>query len=309
MSESLAVNDVFHPDERRAQALAQFDITSAPIRAAMPEQHRTFFAGLPYLLASTIDDEGWPLATLFTGPPGFVSSPDDTHLRINAPRRQDDPALNAMFSGKEIGILGIDFSNRRRNRANGRIGRMDKNRIEIAVDQSFGNCPKYIQIREIYPVDSATPPAAREDLAQLDDEARALIHRADTLSVASHAYSEKAQGGADVSHRGGQPGFVKIDGNRLWIPDFVGNKFMNTLGNLLAKPRAALLFPDFDTGDILHLQGTTEIVWQPETIKGPEGAQRYWCVDVQRAWRFRQALPWRGRNVEYSPASLGTGQW
>lgn len=309
MSESLAVNDVFHPDERRAQALAQFDITSAPIRAAMPEQHRTFFAGLPYLLASIIDDEGWPLATLFTGPPGFVSSPDDTHLRINAPRRQDDPALNAMFSGKEIGILGIDFSNRRRNRANGRIGRMDKNRIEIAVDQSFGNCPKYIQIREIYPVDSATPPAAREDLAQLDDEARALIHRADTLFVASHAYSEKAQGGADVSHRGGQPGFVKIDGNRLWIPDFVGNKFMNTLGNLLAKPRAALLFPDFDTGDILHLQGTTEIVWQPETIKGPEGAQRYWCVDVQRAWRFRQALPWRGRNVEYSPASLGTGQW
>lgn len=309
MSESLAVNDVFHPDERRAQALAQFDITSAPIRAAMPEQHRTFFAGLPYLLASTIDDEGWPLATLFTGPPGFVSSPDDTHLRINAPRRQDDPALNAMFSGKEIGILGIDFSNRRRNRANGRIGRMDKNRIEIAVDQSFGNCPKYIQIREIYPVDSATPPAAREDLAQLDDEARALIHRADTLFVASHAYSEKAQGGADISHRGGQPGFVKIDGNRLWIPDFVGNKFMNTLGNFLAKPRAALLFPDFDTGDILHLQGTTEIVWQPETIKGPEGAQRYWCVDVQRAWRFRQALPWRGRNVEYSPASLGTGQW
>jgi hypothetical protein len=102
---------------------------------------------------------------------------------------------------------------------------------------------------------------------------------------------------------------VKIDGNRLWIPDFVGNKFMNTLGNLLAKPKAALLFPDFDTGDILHLQGTTEIVWQPETIKGPEGAQRYWCVDVQRAWRFRQALPWRGRNVEYSPASLGTGQW
>ncbi|MDN5680634.1 MAG: pyridoxamine 5'-phosphate oxidase family protein [Ewingella sp.] len=309
MSESLAVNDVFHPDERRAQALAQFDITSAPIRAAMPEQHRTFFAGLPYLLASTIDDEGWPLATLFTGPPGFVSSPDDTHLRINAPRRQDDPALNALFSGKEFCILGIDFSNRRRNRANGRIGRMDKNRIEIAVDQSFGNCPKYIQIREIYPVDSATPPAAREDLAQLDNEARALIHRADTLSVASHAYSEKAQGGADVSHRGGQPGFVKIDGNRLWIPDFVGNKFMNTLGNLLAKPRAALLFPDFDTGDILHLQGTTEIVWQPETIKGPEGAQRYWCVDVQRAWRFRQALPWRGRNVEYSPASLGTGQW
>lgn len=309
MNESLVLDDVFHPDERRAQALAQFDINSAPIRPAMPEQHRIFFARLPYLLASTIDDEGWPLATLFTGPPGFVRSPDNTHLRINSPRRQDDPALAAMFTGKEIGVLGIDFSNRRRNRANGRISRMDKNRIEIEVDQSFGNCPKYIQIRELYMTKAATIPSAREDLPQLDAAALTAIVNADTFFVATHAYSEKAQGGADISHRGGRPGFVKIDGNRLWIPDFTGNHFMNTLGNLLANPRAALLFLDFDNGDIVHLQGTTEIIWQPQAIKGPRGAQRYWCLDIVRAWRFRQALPWRGRNLEYSPTTLTTGQW
>lgn len=308
MNDSVFHPDVFHVGERQAQALAGFELQSAPIRSAMPEQHRLFFAGLPYLLASTIDDHGWPLATLFTGPSGFIRSPDDTHLRINAPRRQDDPALAAMLSGKEIGILGIDFSNRRRNRANGRIGRMDKNRIEIVIDQSFGNCPKYIQIRELQPVSSIDPLPIREDLPQLDEDARALIRRADTFFIASHAHSNQPQGGADVSHRGGQPGFVKIDGNRLWIPDFAGNKFMNTLGNLLAQPRAALLFPDFDNGDILHLQGTTEIVWQPDAINGPAGAERYWCVDITRVWRFRQALPWRGRHVQYSPATLATGE-
>jgi len=309
MSDTVFHPDVFHPDERRAQALAQFEIVSAPIRSAMPEQHREFFAALPYVLASTLDEHGWPVATLLTGPRGFISAPDATHLRINAPRRQDDPALAAMHSGREIGLLGIDFSNRRRNRANGRIGRMDKNRIEIAVDQSFGNCPKYIQIRELVDCAQPGPLPVREDLTALDDNARKLIGSADTFFVATHAHSDTPQGGADVSHRGGQPGFVRMDSNRLWIPDFTGNKFMNTLGNLLAQPRAALLFPDFDTGDILHLQGTTEILWQPDALNGPAGAERYWCVELTRAWRFRAALPWRGRHVQYSPATLATGVW
>lgn len=309
MSDSVFHSDVFHPDERRAQALAQFDIASAPIRAAMPEQHRAFFAGLPYVVVSTVDDNGWPLATLLTGPRGFIRSPDATHLRINAPRRQDDPALAAMHSGQEIGILGIDFSNRRRNRANGRIGRMDKNRLEVAVDQSFGNCPKYIQIRELVGCAMPKPAPVREDLVALDDDARRLISTADTFFVATHAHGDQPHGGADVSHRGGLPGFVHIEGNRLWIPDFTGNKFMNTLGNLLAQPRAALLFPDFDSGDILHLQGTTEIFWQPESRLVPAGTERYWCVEFTRAWRFRQALPWRGHPVQYSPATLATGTW
>jgi predicted pyridoxine 5'-phosphate oxidase superfamily flavin-nucleotide-binding protein len=308
--QEIAMSDtVFHPDERRAQALAGFDIASAPIRPAMPEQHRAFFAALPYVLASTLDENGWPVATLLTGPPGFISAPDATHLRVNAPRRQDDPALAAMRSGNEIGFLGIDFSNRRRNRANGKIGRMDKNRIEIEVDQSFGNCPKYIQIRELVASATLNPPPAREDLETLDDDARRLIVGADTFFVATHAHRGTPQGGADVSHRGGQPGFVHIEGNRLYIPDFTGNKFMNTLGNLLAQPRAALLFVDFDSGDILHLQGTTEILWQPDALNGPAGAERYWCVEFTRGWRFRQALPWRGRNVNYSPATLATGTW
>ncbi|MGP2690387.1 pyridoxamine 5'-phosphate oxidase family protein, partial [Serratia nevei] len=75
----------FHPDELRAQTLAGFGGVGGGIYPAMPDQHRAFFAALPYLFVATLDEQGWPIATLFTGPPGFLRTPDDTHLRISAP--------------------------------------------------------------------------------------------------------------------------------------------------------------------------------------------------------------------------------
>ncbi|HAT3675537.1 TPA: pyridoxamine 5'-phosphate oxidase [Serratia marcescens] len=301
------ISQRFHPDELRAQTLAGFDRVGGGIYPAMPDQHRAFFAALPYLFVATLDEQGWPIATLFSGPPGFLRTPDDTHLRISAPRRSDDPAQALLLPGKPVGALGLDFSNRRRNRANGTVGRTDKNRVEIVVHQSFGNCPQYIQRRELYPVESRPQPV--EHLASLDAAAQALIRTADTSFVASGAHLELAQGGVDISHRGGRPGFIHLEGDTLWMPDFRGNRYMNTLGNLLAEPRAALLFIDFERGDVLHLQGKTQIIWQAEGHPGVEGAERYWRFDVHRAWRFAAALPWRGRDLEYSPATLATGVW
>jgi hypothetical protein len=298
---------MFHPDELRAQTLAGFDRVSGGIYPSMPEQHRAFFAALPYLFVATLDSQDWPVATLFSGPPGFLRSPDSDHLRISAPRRSDDPAQAALQTGKPVGALGLDFSNRRRNRVNGIIGRTDKNRIEIDVRQSFGNCPQYIQRRELYPATSS--PAPIEHITALDASAEMLIRQADTCFVASCAHATLEQGGVDISHRGGKPGFIHLENNSLWIPDFRGNRYMNTLGNLLAEPRAALLFVDFELGDILHLQGETQILWQADIGQGVAGAERYWRFDIRSAWRFSQALPWRGRNLEFSPATLNTGVW
>ncbi|MGO2157466.1 MAG: pyridoxamine 5'-phosphate oxidase family protein [Serratia proteamaculans] len=301
------IPQMFHPDELRAQTLAGFDQVGGGIFPNMPDQHRKFFEALPYLFVATLDEQGWPVATLFSGPPGFLRTPDSTHLRISTPRRSDDPAQAALQSGKPVGVLGLDFSNRRRNRANGVIGRTDKNRIEIDVRQSFGNCPQYIQRRELYPAPANPTPI--EHLTTLDAAAQALIRNADTCFVASAAHTQLAQGGVDISHRGGKPGFIHLEGNSLWIPDFRGNRYMNTLGNLLAEPRAALLFIDFENGSILHLQGETQILWQAEVGQGVAGAERYWRFDIHSAWRFSQALPWRGRNLDYSPATLNTGVW
>src|SRR5580704_16600314 len=115
----------------------------------MPDQHREFFSRLPYLFIGAVDSSGWPLATLLTGRPGFVQSPDANSLRIEALPQAGDPAASGLIPGQEIGILGIDFSTRRRNRANGRVISRDTEGIRVAVTQSFGNCPQYIQLRTV----------------------------------------------------------------------------------------------------------------------------------------------------------------
>ena len=67
--------------------------------------------------------------------------------------------------------------------------------------------------------------------------------------------------GADVSHRCGRPGFVRIDNDStLTVPDFMGNFFFNTIGNLQVNPRAGLLFPDFSTGNVLMLGTRVSVI-------------------------------------------------
>jgi hypothetical protein len=304
----------FNPDELAVQALAGGGPRGgAGIRDFIPEQHRQFFAQLPYLFVGAIDAAGWPLATLLTGRPGFVQSPDRVTLHIGVQPDAGDPAAEALVQDREIGILGIDFSTRRRNRANGRIVRRDVDGITVAVSQSFGNCPQYIQRRVIE--------AARVDLAQatsnpaesftrLDAGARAAIERADTFFVASRSRAGRGSAyGADISHRGGRPGFVRIDGNVLTIPDFPGNRYFNTLSNLSAEPRASLLFIDFESGDILQLQGMAEVDWRGEAAKQFAGAERLWRFQVHRGWRRKAASPLRWAFVDYSRTTVHTGLW
>jgi predicted pyridoxine 5'-phosphate oxidase superfamily flavin-nucleotide-binding protein len=283
----------FHPDEREAQRRAGVgDVAGAGIRAAMPDQHREFFARLPVLFAAAVEPGGWPLATLLTGPPGFVEAPDPVTLRIGALAAAGDPAAAALTPGAAIGLLGIDFATRRRNRANGAIAGRDAGGLTVAVTQSFGNCPKYIHARAVTVGPAAAGPV--ECLAGLDADARRWIAAADTVFVASRSREGVGSaGGADISHRGGRPGFVAVRGDTLTIPDFRGNRYFNTLGNLLGEPRAALLWLDFEHGDVLQLQGVTDIDWTRAATGLPGGAERAWRFHVTRAWRRRGAVPLR----------------
>ena len=296
----------FHADELIAQAHAGHVLGGTPaIRPFMPEQHRLFFAGLPYLLIGTADAAGAPVATLLAGAPGFVQSPDATHLAIAAALDPTDPAVGSLVPGAEAGILGIDLATRRRNRANGRIVRRDRDGLAVAVDQSFGNCPQYIQRRAVEPVPRR--PGSTEILSALDTEAEALIDAADTLFVATRSRDGLREGGADISHRGGRPGFVRRRGNVLTVPDFSGNRYFNTLGNLIGEPRAAVLFLDFASGDLLVLQGRTEIDWTGAA--GLLGAQRSWSVTITGGWRRRAVVPLRWSDPEPAPQLARTGIW
>jgi predicted pyridoxine 5'-phosphate oxidase superfamily flavin-nucleotide-binding protein len=295
----------FHEDERVAQALAGHSAGQAAIRPFMPDQHRAFFASLPYLFAATLDARGWPMASVLTGERGFVQSPDPATLRIAALPAADDPARPGYIAGKEIGLIGLDFTNRRRNRANGRLVAVDGG-LTVRIAQSFGNCPQYIQTRA--PTPRVVAQTTRENLEGLDDAARALIASSDTFFIASRSRAGiGVAGGLDMSHRGGRPGFVGVHGDTLAIPDFRGNRYYNTLGNLLGDPRAGLIFVDFASGDILQLQGAVTIDWQPDG--GPAGTERLWRLKVERAWRRRGAFPFAWTFGDYAPTTLRTGVW
>jgi uncharacterized protein len=297
----------FHADELAAQVLAGGDAKHAAIRDFMPEQHRTFFAALTYIFIATLDADGWPVATLLEGQPGFVEPSDPATLRIHALPSVDDPASGTIQVGKDIGILGIDFATRRRNRANGVVSHVGET-FSVAVKQSFGNCPQYIQRRTVQHLEAVPNKAQRLD--SLDKRARELIERADTFFVASRSRAEMgARGGADISHRGGRPGFVLVDGDTLSIPDFRGNRYFNTLGNLLGEPRASLLFLDFATGDLLHLQGLVRIDWRGPTAERVQGAERLWHFQTTRGWYRPQAAALRASFIDYSPVTLATGTW
>ncbi len=293
-------NSVFHPGERLAQSHAGIVRDTAPIRPFLPPQHRDFFESLALLPIATVPPGGAPIATFLTGPRGFISSPDANTLHISALPAPDDPASTALIPGAQAAVIGIELATRRRNRANGVVAAHDATGLTLSIRESFGNCPQYIQARGIAP--AAHTPAPTEHLATLDAHARALIAAADTAFVATASAH-----GADISHRGGRPGFLHLEADRLSIPDFPGNGYFNTFGNLLLDPRASLLIPDFTTGDVLHLTGTASIDWSPSTA--PTGTARLWHLDSHSSWRRRTALPLRFSNPLPAPTTLATGNW
>ena len=306
----------FHSGERLMQARMGVQERMAAlggqvIRTEMPEQHRTFFAQLPFVIAGSVDAGGLPWVSILANPPGFIDSPDARHLLIRARPLLGDPLHETLATGASIALLGIEQQTRRRNRMNGIVERIDDDGILVGVQQSFGNCPKYIQARQLEYVerDCAGTVASA---STLNERTRKLIARADTFFIAT-AHPDARQGatrnqGVDVSHRGGKPGFVRADSDdTLTIPDFAGNRFFNTLGNILLNPRAGLLFIDFENGDLLYLAADAEIIFEGPELDAFVGAERLLCLKIRHVRHAAATLPLRwGREVQMSPSLAST---
>lgn len=285
------------------------------IRDHMPQQYREFFAQLPFIALGAVDEDGWPWAALRFGEPGFLATPDDRTLEVTAHSHPDDPVDRALVAGHAVGVLGLEFGTRRRNRLSTRVRANGAGVLTLDVVQAFGNCPQYIQTRDIdsvRPAGDLNAGCAAEQFTVLSAAHAGFIRAADTFFVASAvpATDDAVTEGADVSHRGGRPGFVRVDGNVLTIPDFPGNLHYNTLGNFLVNPRAGLTFVDFDSGDLLMLSGTVEILWSGDPLLDAfKGAERAWRFTLAQGLMFRGVLPLRGRFRDYSPNTLLTGDW
>ena len=305
----------FHAGEQTIQSLAgvrdRMELRGrAVIRNYMPEQHRAFFAALTWMVVGLADQNGHPWATTLSGPPGFMNSAEENLLAIKAWLDPGDPLYSCIQNGAPIGGLGIELSTRRRNRINGRIENCIVGKgFSIRVQQSFGNCPKYIQARNERPRHSSRRAPECRTASHLGDSEAGFVTEADTFFIASRSAQldqEESSQGLDVSHRGGRPGFVRVvSPNELCFPDFSGNLLFNTLGNLEVDARAGLLFIDFRSGRMLHIIGRARICWDVPEAKRSAGIERLIFVDIQCVVDRERAFPHLFDFVSYSP-HLGT---
>ena len=234
------------------------------IRTFMPDQHRQFFQQLPFILIGGVDHSGHPWSTHLSGHPGFIQSPTDRHLHIQATLPHGDPLTGSLSTDHKIGMLGIELPTRRRNRLNGSVSKVTSDALSIHVEQSFGNCPQYIHPRtvELTAQRQDTKPVKHQD--SLSDDLIDVLKEANIFFIASRSadLTDDTKSGIDISHRGGEKGFVHIlDETTLIFPDYPGNRFFNTLGNIQSDPRIGLLFFDFKNSRTVQIKANATILW------------------------------------------------
>jgi ferredoxin-NADP reductase/predicted pyridoxine 5'-phosphate oxidase superfamily flavin-nucleotide-binding protein len=287
-------DSVFHRGEQSVQArlgvrgIEQW--ARKVVRPWMPDQHRAFYTSLPFLVVTARDGDGRPWTTLLAGGEGFTRSVDARTLDIGAVPVPGDALEHAFTQPTDLGMLGIEFSTRRRNRVNGSVVRTDEG-LRFSVGQSFGNCPQYIHPRQWVRVVPSPGPPRRS--TQLSAAQQAWVRAADTCFIGSghRGSGESPTFGMDASHRGGDPGFVQVlSASQLAIPDYAGNNHFNTIGNLVVDPRASLLFVDFHRGSLLQLSGRASIDWDSDEVAKLPGAQRRIVFDIDAVVELPEAL-------------------
>ncbi len=294
----------YHPGERavqtRAGVGAQADRTGGMLRETIPPAAAEFIARQPYIfLATTALGRIWASAVF--GPPGFATATGEQSLRIDALPLNGDPAKNGLAPASAVGLLAIEPSTRRRMRINGVVDAHDDTGFTLRTEQVYGNCPKYIQARDLTSAGSPASPETVRQVARtvaLTPGQMELIGAADTFVIAT----AHPAGGADASHRGGLPGFVRVaDPRTLSFPDYAGNMMFQTLGNLAVDARAGLLFLDFARGTTLQLSGNAAVEWDPATAAAFPGAQRAVRFTVEKAVEISGATSLRWGDPSYSP--------
>jgi predicted pyridoxine 5'-phosphate oxidase superfamily flavin-nucleotide-binding protein len=287
----------FHTGElavqQRAGVRRQAAKIGGSIHRAVPPAAKAFLEQRRFVVLASTDPNGKPWASILTGSPGFASSTDPLEVRIHASPAPGDPLGENVGSSRFAGLLAIDLATRRRMRVNGGLECGPDREIVIRVDQVYSNCPKYIQRRTVQPEEPGCAARLVRRTGFLTDNQRAWLRRADTFFIATVNPEE----GADASHRGGMPGFVGVEGDRLVWPDYAGNMMYNTLGNIAVHPRAGLLVPDFSSGSVLQLTGRAGILWSG----GDAGSgERRVELEVEDAVEIAGVLP-EADEVEYSP--------
>ncbi len=280
----------------------------------LPKVHQSFFSMLPMVFVAAEDKQQNIWASVLIGNPGFIKVDNKNSLTIHAKFIDIDPLANQLQSGNEMGLLGIQFETRRRNRVSAKISNISKSSISLEIKQCYGNCPKYIQRRhgqKLNPKDNEI--STRFDTFNVNMQA--FIDGVDSLFIASqHLDESKSKSnnsnnpinnrGVDSSHRGGMPGFVKmLNEKTLLIPDYLGNNFFNTMGNISLNPKTGIQFLDFENGHRVMLTGTSEIIWAEDQVLPFEGVDRMIKFTLDHGYYLKNSLPFTWDFKSYSPFS------
>lgn len=290
-------DELFHAGERAVQRRAgvaevALRVGRGALQNAIDREVAAFLAQRLFLIAGAEAPDGRVWASLLVGPPGFARALDATHLHLIARPPAGDPLAAAIAAGPtSVGLLALDAATRSRVRLNGTATATEAG-ILMVVEQVYGNCTKYIGRRvPVQVIAGGHPDLARTTADRLNADQRALLETTDTAFVAS-AHRDR---GADASHRGGRPGFLRVndDGRRVLLPDYTGNRMFQTLGNLVLDPRIGMLVVDWETGRTVQLAGTAEILWDGPEVQARPHADRVVAIDVEAVAEQVRTLPVR----------------
>lgn len=285
----------------------------------------------PLMAIGTLDENDRPWCTVWgTGEPPLSQQVAQSVIAIKSNVDATfDPVVEAIWKGKDDGEivreegkgrlvsgLSINLEERGRVKLAGRLiagaltadegskrqgneGKSGSIQLVAKIDQSLGNCPKYLNKKIIT---SSTPePVLLSDSPHLTQQALNLIERADMFFVASaHEHEDM-----DANHRGGPQGFIRVEqpqdpeeASTLVWPEYSGNNLYQTLGNLEATPRAGLVIPDFETGDVLYLTGNTKTLVGAEASRVIAKSNLAVSVKITAARLVQNGLPFRGTPVD-----------
>ena len=293
---------VYHEGEitvqRRAGVRERAEQLSGMVERTVPASNdvRALVENQPHAVVTSVDRNGAVWVSFLTGEPGFISVDDDRTVNFAATPATGDPLADHLRSGMPAGVLLVDPRSRNRLRLNGTVEPTDEG-FTLTTEEAFPNCPKYIQQRSFERIADETTNAKCETTDGLRPSHREWIETTDTFFIGSY-YPET---GADASHRGGNPGFVDVNGDTIVYPDYPGNNMFCTLGNVEADSRVGLLFVDFADGRTLQAAGTAEIIWDDDRVAQHEGAERLVEITVDRTIELPNGNPLRWSLEERSP--------
>ncbi|CZT16794.1 related to oxidoreductase, FAD-binding [Ramularia collo-cygni] len=320
----------WHEGEEKMSRAMEIPTMDNPTVPALSPQLSNHLQIAPLISIGTVDKQGRPWTTLWGGERGMARPLGGGIIGIRTPiTGKFDPVVEELVgqdpsnqavkeegSRSMVSGLTIDLVSRKRVKMYGRmmagvLGMRDDEvtgqsvsiaeiQLVLKIEQSLGNCPKYLNSKVIEPAVSS--PELISDSPRLPPPALELLAKADLFFVSSAQHDTDM----DTNHRGGPPGFLRVDSNEeggavVYWPEYSGNRLYQTLGNLMINPLAGICVPDFDTGDMLYLTGKTEIlVGQDAAAVLPRSNL---CVKLTTtAARFvTHALPFRGKPGESSP--------